>query len=65
MARRQDARVHCVDVFEHLLRLAVLHQLHRGPPVETRQGLRPVPGIGNQGRAEAWFDLVQDLDQFP
>ncbi len=51
-----------VDVVHHLGRLAIADKLHRGLTSKTLKGLRPIPGIGDQGRAEARFDAVQDLD---
>ena len=46
-ASGKNTRINRVDVFQNLLRLAFLNEMHRSPPIKAGQGLRAEPRIGS------------------
>ena len=59
-----NASVGSIGVIQHIVGPSGLQQLHRRLSRKAGQGLGTEPAIGNERRAEARFNLVEDLDQF-
>ncbi len=57
-----NASVYRVDIGQHLVRPVALNQMHCGLTRETRQRLRAIPGLGQEGRTELRLDLTKHLD---